>query len=601
MTSTRPIEGVRPADKVLQALATLAALIDSTIREVKSLDNEFQSRLLQAVHATEVSLQAQTAEHVERAKQEVQEDLKAKFQVELQSTVDSLKSEFESEREKARESALKAVHETEVLLKGQAEESLEHAKQEVQQALDSKYQQELQAAITALKAEFEIERSRLNRDLQQVSDLARAEVQRLKEESAEDAKNAAAKHQATVEKFTADFEAERSRLNKDLQQTTELASRLQADGSALMADIQRVRAEAIEEAKAAAAKHQNDLQSALETLKAEFEIERGRLNKELQHSAELASKLQSDGSGLAAEIDRVKTDSAEAARAAAAKHQTELQSTVETLKAGFEVERGSLNKELQRNVELAANLQADGSSLMAEVQRVRTEASEQASAAVVKHQKDLESALDALKSEFAVERERLNKDLLQKDDALAKLAADGEGLTAQMQQLKSVSAAELERSREEAKAAAIRSQEETQTAIDTLKAEFDVERTRLNKELSHTVEAASKLEAERTGLISEVQKVKSDSAAEVEKARQEAKAAAAKAAPASGAAKPAAAAAPSAALQQEIEKAEARLQELLKIIENPTTELSTVIRKNVEKSETEAYLRGIRLVLSSKA
>jgi hypothetical protein len=612
MTATRPIEGVRPADKVLQALATLAALIDSTIREVKSLDNEFQTRLTQAVHATEVSLQAQTEEQIALVKQEVQDELNGKFQSQLQSAVEGLKSEFELERQKARENALKAVHDTEVLLKGQAAEHVQHARQEVQQALDAKYQKEIQTAVDALKAEFEIERNRLSKELQQATELASrlqadgsalmAELQQVKSQSAEEAKAAASRHKAALDTLKAEFDLERGRLNKELQQTTELAARLQADGSAAMAEIQRVKSESLSEAKAATAKHQQDLQAAVQTLKAEFEVERGRLSKELQHNVELASKLQSDGSGLMAEIDRVRAESAAQAKAAAAKSQKDLQTATDKLKAEFEIERARLNKELQRNVDLASKLQADGSELMADVQRIRSDSAEQAKTAAAKHHKDLQSSLDALKHEFEIERGRLGKELLQKSEIVAKLEAQAAGLATQMEHVKAASAADMEKAREEAKAVALRYQKDHQSAVDALKAQFDVERVRLNKELSHTVEAASKLEAERSGLIAEVKQTKADSAAEIEKARQEAKAAAASAAKtATAVAKPAPApATPSPSLQQEIERAEAKLQELLKIIENPATELSTVIRRNVEKSEMEAYLRGIRLVLSSK-
>ena len=57
----------RSTDRVLEALATLAALLDRTIKEMKSVDSEFQERLLQAVHDTEASLQSQTTQHLEAA------------------------------------------------------------------------------------------------------------------------------------------------------------------------------------------------------------------------------------------------------------------------------------------------------------------------------------------------------------------------------------------------------------------------------------------------------------------------------------------------------------------------------------------------------
>jgi hypothetical protein len=377
--ATKSPQGVRPADKVLQALSSLAALIDITIREVKSLDSEFQNRLLQAVHDTEASLQSQTAEHVERARQEVQEQLNGKFQNDLQDALSGLKSEFETERgrfksevekvkadsvaeiEKARQELKNAVHKTEVLLQAESTESIERARQEVQEQLKVKYQ--------------------------------------------------------------------------------------------------------------------NDLQSALNGLKAEFETERGRFN--------------SEKSDLIAQIEKVKADSA-----------------TEGEKAREELKKTVHQTELSLQAKTAES-----------IERVRQEVQDELNS---KYRKDLQAALDGLKSEFETERDRLNKELL------------------------------------------------------------------------HTVEAASKLEAERSGLISEIDKVKADSAAEIAKAREEARTAAAEQ-PASSAAS-----APPASLQQEIARTEVKLQEILKLIDNPATELSKVIRMNVEKSELEAYLKGIRLVLNSK-
>ena len=66
-TAARKSAEGHSTDRVLQALATLAALLDRTINEMKSIDSEFQERLLQAVHDTEASLQSQTAKHLEAA------------------------------------------------------------------------------------------------------------------------------------------------------------------------------------------------------------------------------------------------------------------------------------------------------------------------------------------------------------------------------------------------------------------------------------------------------------------------------------------------------------------------------------------------------
>ena len=49
-----------------------------------------------------------------------------------------------------------------------------------------------------------------------------------------------------------------------------------------------------------------------------------------------------------------------------------------------------------------------------------------------------------------------------------------------------------------------------------------------------------------------------------------------------------------------LDRVEEQLKELLRAIEDPDSELAVVIRKNVEKSEMEAYLRGMRYILNAK-
>jgi len=66
-------------DRVLEALATLAALLDRTINEVKSVEPDFQLRLLQAVHETETSIQSKAAHHLETTLTETRSKLEEQF------------------------------------------------------------------------------------------------------------------------------------------------------------------------------------------------------------------------------------------------------------------------------------------------------------------------------------------------------------------------------------------------------------------------------------------------------------------------------------------------------------------------------------------
>jgi hypothetical protein len=54
------------------------------------------------------------------------------------------------------------------------------------------------------------------------------------------------------------------------------------------------------------------------------------------------------------------------------------------------------------------------------------------------------------------------------------------------------------------------------------------------------------------------------------------------------------------AIKAEVSRVEKQISEIIAVIDNPDTELATIIRKNVEKSELDAYLRGILFSLGGK-
>jgi chromosome segregation ATPase len=54
------------------------------------------------------------------------------------------------------------------------------------------------------------------------------------------------------------------------------------------------------------------------------------------------------------------------------------------------------------------------------------------------------------------------------------------------------------------------------------------------------------------------------------------------------------------AIAAEVARVEALISEIVSIIDNPATELSTIIRKNVEKAELDSYLKGILFALGKK-
>jgi chromosome segregation ATPase len=54
------------------------------------------------------------------------------------------------------------------------------------------------------------------------------------------------------------------------------------------------------------------------------------------------------------------------------------------------------------------------------------------------------------------------------------------------------------------------------------------------------------------------------------------------------------------AIEAEVARVERQINEIISVIDNPGIDLSTVIRKNVEKAELDAYLRGILFTLGKK-
>src|SRR5215470_14561220 len=88
----------RNGERVLQALATLAALLDRTIHEVRNLDSEFESRLNHELKET-----------VTRVRDEVTRDLTDRFQQEMQTLLEASRIEFETERERLTKAMNEAV------------------------------------------------------------------------------------------------------------------------------------------------------------------------------------------------------------------------------------------------------------------------------------------------------------------------------------------------------------------------------------------------------------------------------------------------------------------------------------------------------------
>lgn len=138
-------------------------------------------------------------------------------------------------------------------------------------------------------------------------------------------------------------------------------------------------------------------------------------------------------------------------------------------------------------------------------------------------------------------------------------------------------------------------EEQFSKRIGELSTQWDEERTRLNGELSKMAQTAALWESERARLNGELERLARVQAAtqvEAEKAvmAMRSASAAAKSAKTTSVNRE--------ALNSEVERVEVLIREISTLIEDPTSELSTVIRKNVERAELESYIKGIRYALT---
>src|ERR1041384_6800291 len=144
-TATKTPQAGRATDRVLEALSTLAALIDRTINEVKNVDSDFQARLLQAVHETETSLQSQAALHLETALNETRSKLEEQFA----RKIADLSAQWEQERTRLN-SELNTV--TQTAAQWEAERSRLNGELERLARVQAATQAEAEKAILAMKS-----------------------------------------------------------------------------------------------------------------------------------------------------------------------------------------------------------------------------------------------------------------------------------------------------------------------------------------------------------------------------------------------------------------------------------------------------------------
>jgi hypothetical protein len=269
----------------------------------------------------------------------------------------------------------------------------------------------------------------------------------------------------------------------------------------------------------------------------EFFEEMQRLTDECARATALVEKSREDHLKEMSETEE----------AAAVALERQVARSVERVKTELTGEIESLKSELERANQLLAESKAE----------FRRAATEKESA--------LKDAADKLRGELELS--------ITSGERTKRLLAEAELTNTRM----------LQDSQQAAESVAAAHRNELADAVDRVRTELTEERDRLSRQLDELLHSAAQWDSER-------ERLKEESRAAVaakDKAMSEAKV--------SGAGN-----APNEALQAEVHRVEESIRSISAIIDAPETELSLVIRKNVERAELEAYLKGIKFAVTGK-
>ena len=229
----------------------------------------------------------------------------------------------------------------------------------------------------------------------------------------------------------------------------------------------------------------------------------------------------------------------------------------------------ALERQVARSVErVKTELTGEIESLKAELERANqllTESKAEFRRAATEKESALKDAADKLRGELELS--------ITSGERTKRLLAESELTNTRL----------LQDAQQAAESAAAAHKNELADAVDRVRTELTEERDRLNRQLDELLHSAAQWDSEREKLKEEAR----TAVAAKEKAVSEAKA--------SGQSSVA-----NGSLQAEIHRVEESIRAISAIIDAPETELSLVIRKNVERAELEAYLRGIKFAVTGK-
>lgn len=301
---------------------------------------------------------------------------------------------------------------------------------------------------------------------------------------------------------------------------------------------------------------------------------------EIQHIAEetlrkASEEWEVERARLSAEIRRLERAVAEALERASNPLRA-----LQPLKEQFEVELKQLRREKDEVEQALSRVKtqweqerlqtaADMAKLKRAAQMIGSRAASKADAAdAAPKLRELKKQLKDARSEWAAER--------------ARLAGQAQEAAAQAQRQLEKAAGQWESERAGLHSRIDQLEQQLERVSQTQRVSEEVV-AQLRQQYEEKLQAAIK---QKTQLAQELQSV--STLLEAERARL------------STAQREAAAAADPDAITAEIARVENLLSQIVAVIDNPNTDLSTVIRKNVEKAELDAYLKGILFTLGKR-
>jgi len=230
------------------------------------------------------------------------------------------------------------------------------------------------------------------------------------------------------------------------------------------------------------------------------------------------------------------------------------------------------------------------------LERQVSKAADRARAELTPEIEGLKSQLEGAKHMLAENKEEFRRVASEKEVAVKDVTdklrgeldmaiANGERLKRQLSEVESANARIALEAQQEAASQNAAHKSEIAAATEKVRAQLTEERNRLSQQLDDLLHNAAQFDSERARLQNEIKLA----AAAKDQAVEEAKKASSSQSMAN-----------SEFIQAEVKRVEDAIHGISVVIDAPETELSVVIRKNVERAELESYLKGIRFAISGK-